>query len=65
MYRLLILCLCYGVLDHTSSLSTEDTTPLLYEHCDNLKPKDNIKIQTVGVLYIRISILFYFFEIHQ
>ncbi|XP_025419988.1 uncharacterized protein LOC112690235 [Sipha flava] len=53
MYRLLILCLCCGFLNHASSSPTEDTTPLMYENCDNLQPKDNIKIQKItGEWYV-------------
>ncbi|XP_025419987.1 uncharacterized protein LOC112690234 [Sipha flava] len=51
MYRLLVLCLCYGFLDHAAS--TEDITAALYEHCGDLKPQESIQIKLItGVWYV-------------
>lgn len=50
MYRLLVLCLCYGILDYAAS--TEDITASLYEHCGDLKPQESIQIKLVCVTLI-------------
>jgi hypothetical protein len=53
MYRLLVLCLCYGFLDHAAS--TEDITAALYEHCGDLKPQESIQIKLVCIKLLTLN----------
>ncbi|XP_050435986.1 uncharacterized protein LOC126842840 [Adelges cooleyi] len=56
--EIMLLCLCYGLLDRTSAEeSTAGSFPSVYEHCGNLQVQEHIQLRMIAGTWYVIEIL--------